>query len=268
MKRYCLYHIDIDGIMSAAIVNLFVRDVTFIPMNYGYEVPWDILKGNEVYLVDFSIDDMERLDQECCLTWIDHHQKTGDFRGIHRIGTAGCELTWEWFSKDPMPRAVQLAGRWDVWDHKDPDCEPFQYGVRQLPPDPTHACWKHLLKGIGLDETVFRGKIIVNAMNALNEASVAGYGFMTELEGLRVAALNTERFGSKLFSSVWDPERMDAVMVYRWCPKAGCYSASIYTEKPDIDVGAIAKKYGGGGHKGAAGFRFTEHPFKETTDAI
>jgi nanoRNase/pAp phosphatase (c-di-AMP/oligoRNAs hydrolase) len=36
----------------------------------------------------------------------------------------------------------------------------------------------------------------------------------------------------------------------------------MYTDKPNIDVGAIAKRYGGGGHVGASGFQcVSELPF-------
>ncbi len=37
----------------------------------------------------------------------------------------------------------------------------------------------------------------------------------------------------------------------------------MYTENPKIDVSLIAVKYGGGGHRGAAGFTVSEFLFKE-----
>jgi nanoRNase/pAp phosphatase (c-di-AMP/oligoRNAs hydrolase) len=36
---------------------------------------------------------------------------------------------------------------------------------------------------------------------------------------------------------------------------------SLYSTRDDIDCGAIAKTYGGGGHKGAAGFQCDTLPF-------
>ena len=47
------------------------------------------------------------------------------------IGKAGCELTWAHLFSEPIPRAVHLLGRFDVWDHDDPQVQAFQYGVRQ-----------------------------------------------------------------------------------------------------------------------------------------
>jgi nanoRNase/pAp phosphatase (c-di-AMP/oligoRNAs hydrolase) len=41
----------------------------------------------------------------------------------------------------------------------------------------------------------------------------------------------------------------------------GMGTVSLYSTKPEIDCGEIARTFGGGGHKGAAGFQCTELPF-------
>ena len=38
------------------------------------------------------------------------------------------------------------------------------------------------------------------------------------------------------------------------------WSISLYTTRKDIDVGAVARNQGGGGHKGAAGFQLKQLP--------
>lgn len=40
------------------------------------------------------------------------------------------------------------------------------------------------------------------------------------------------------------------------------WTVSLYSTKTDIDCGAIAKSFGGGGHKGAAGFQCKDLPFE------
>ena len=40
------------------------------------------------------------------------------------------------------------------------------------------------------------------------------------------------------------------------------WNVSLYSTKTDVDCGAIAKSFGGGGHKGAAGFQCAELPFE------
>jgi nanoRNase/pAp phosphatase (c-di-AMP/oligoRNAs hydrolase) len=43
------------------------------------------------------------------------------------------------------------------------------------------------------------------------------------------------------------------------------FTVSVYSTNPNIDCGAICKKYGGGGHKGAAGFQCKELPFQRVS---
>jgi len=40
------------------------------------------------------------------------------------------------------------------------------------------------------------------------------------------------------------------------------WNATLYSTKPDVDCEAIAKSFGGGGHKGAARFQCDELPFE------
>ena len=40
------------------------------------------------------------------------------------------------------------------------------------------------------------------------------------------------------------------------------WNVSLYSTKEDVDCGAICKSFGGGGHKGAAGFQVKELPFE------
>ena len=45
-----------------------------------------------------------------------------------------------------------------------------------------------------------------------------------------------------------------------WYQQAdGMFRVSLYTDRNDVDVSEIAKAYGGGGHKKAAGFRVDVH---------
>ena len=43
------------------------------------------------------------------------------------------------------------------------------------------------------------------------------------------------------------------------------WTVSMYTGHQDVDVSEVCKKYGGGGHRGAAGFTCEEIPFKKYT---
>jgi nanoRNase/pAp phosphatase (c-di-AMP/oligoRNAs hydrolase) len=76
----------------------------------------------------------------------------------------------------------------------------------------------------------------------------------------RVLACNTIVFNSQFFAGFFDPEKHDVMCAYSR-RSDGKWKVSMYTTKDEIDCGAIAKHFGGGGHKGAAGFVCTRLPW-------
>jgi len=279
----CFYHsTDLDGHCAGAVVKFKFPSCEMIGLDYGEEFPWDsIERGETVYMVDFSLqpyEDMEKLNKMCNLIWIDHHSTAlkaiADMglkiAGNQNIGLAGCELAWlHLFNNRPMPKGVRLLGRYDVWDHVDPRVLPYQYGVRGLPistqdfeGDVMSVVWNKILgdEDKTTNDILAKGAAIMEYINQNNAAvcKVAAYEF--EFEGVRFIAANAALTGSKLFDSVYDPDKHDAFMLY-YNKNGKHWRVSMYTNKDNIDVGAIAKKHGGGGHVTAAGFRCTEPPF-------
>ena len=120
-----LHHNDPDGYCAGAIVNYFEPDCRCYKMNYGYDVPWNLIKrAKKVYMVDFSFQpfaDMLKLKElkGDNFIWIDHHftsiddaVKSGQtFKGTQITGKSGCELTWEYFTDEPMHDIVKIIGR-------------------------------------------------------------------------------------------------------------------------------------------------------------
>ena len=97
----CVYHKDLDGIASAAIVSHFVKEpCDYIEVGYSKEFPFDqIAKDELVYIVDFSIEEWERLlEITKDVVWIDHHKSAielyADYSyldGIRSVAAAACE---------------------------------------------------------------------------------------------------------------------------------------------------------------------------------
>ncbi len=278
----CFYHkTDLDGQCSGAIVKLEHPECEMFGINYGDEFPWDKIRPDEtVYMVDFSLqpfDQMVKLNTWVNLIWIDHHktaieewEKHGqpEIGGIRVEGMAGCELTWRYLHSKDMPYAVHLLGRHDVWDHHNPNVLPFQYALRLYdwnPDDPINiARWRGLLFGEQREGSVLEylhiGKIVLAYQKQQYRTYANACSFETEIDGLKVIAANAQLANSQLFDSVWDDTRHDAMLTFGW--RKGRWSVSLYTSKPGIDVGTIAKARGGGGHAGAAGFQCNELPFE------
>lgn len=274
----CFYHNgDLDGRCSAAIVKKAHPSCEMIGINYGWKFPWESIEpGETVFMVDFSLeplDQMLRLHGLAKLIWIEHHSETlkwiqeGNcaWEGIQRDGIGACQLCWEYlFGKQPVPRAVRLLALHDVWDHSDPETMPFQYGMRNHSNDPEDGIWKIVLDGSNSIEGLVReGRLILRYIERDYKIRARVLSFETEFEGLRLLAANFGPGNSTFFDSVWDPTKYDAMCLFYWKPKQQIWNISLYRppELPEIDLGAIAKQYGGGGHKGAAGFQHPMVPF-------
>lgn len=277
----CFYHSsDLDGHCSGAIVKNKYHECEMIGINYGEEFPFNSIDPDEtVFMVDFSLQpfsEMEKLSSLCELIWIDHHesaikeydkttfcQKT---KVMLEVGTGACELTYKFFygSKN-MPKSVHLLGRYDVWDHANNDALPFQFGIRQekntLPDNQT--LWTSLFADIGCSKYINEGKTILSYVNSQNEKFCSAYAFETILNGFKAICTNKGFTNSQLFNSVWDKTKYDIMITFiRIKPPAEEWRVSLYTTKKEIDCSTIAKSFGGGGHKNAAGFQCAVLPFK------
>jgi oligoribonuclease NrnB/cAMP/cGMP phosphodiesterase (DHH superfamily) len=219
--------------------------------------------------------------------------------GYRIDGVAACRLAWQYFSKWSQnaveisktilptkqdfidrtvsePLAVRLAGEYDIWDKRDLNAETFQFGLRSIELSGYH--WKMLLEGsvsatlqgTGMeitDSELLCGKLLENgrmlqAYQQRNDAGMMHRSFIVEFEGLKFLALTTARCNSLTFMSKDVPDTgNDALMGFYYDGKA--WNISLYHAKHNtgIDLSQIAVKYGGGGHRGACGFRAEKLPF-------
>lgn len=280
MKAF--YHsADLDGHCSGALVKIVHPKCEMIGINYGDEFPWEgIVQGERIFMVDFSLQpfsDMVRLHNNCSLIWIDHHksaieeaQKTGweiDESRL-KVGIGACQIVYEYF-KDLqiipgfVPTFVKLLAEYDVWNHKDPRTLPFQYGMRQQRnTDPENiAFWRSLFDVEEVQRITEIGGIIIEYQNVENEKYCKARSFEIEVDGLKCIAINRGMTNSKIFDSVWDNTKYDAMLTFCLVSPEKGWTISLYSDKEAIDVSEIAKRRGGGGHKGAAGFQAKELPF-------
>jgi hypothetical protein len=209
-------------------------------------------------------------------TWIDHHKSAIDayndavengigFRSmdVHvlEVGRAACELTWEYlFPGEELPLAVLLLGAYDVWRKKDlkaweEQVMPFQYGIRMESSSVDTFPMTLLDSDYRVEGIIQIGNSILEYQKGQNEGLMKG-AFKTEVHGYQAVCCNIGlvNFNSQSFSSVFDPEEDEIMIAFCYLgPSLDQWRISFYTEDPNIDVSVLAKKYGGGGHRGAAG---------------
>lgn len=268
----CYYHDDLDGICSAAIINKVFGDVRCIPVQYNKDT-WDIqdvVDSDEVYVVDFTFPDMEKLAEIAGekLHWIDHHKTAyeqhkilwNDHKvyGYRNLDNSGCGLTWKYCYNEPMPLAVVYIEDRDLWKFQYDKTKSFCAGANAIIEDAYHQDWKALLSS-EFDEIilgyVFVGDAILKSQsNRIEKLFDSGYPF--EFHGYNALAVNSTSDISELGEYIYTNGYELALI---WQVKGDKLIVSLRSNT--VDCSEIAKKYGGGGHPGAAGFSIENNGF-------
>jgi len=286
----CYYHRDMDGKCAAAIVyDKFHSELgsylQMIDIDYKDDFdPNSISKDEVVWILDFSfhpevMEQILKITQD--ITWIDHHKSAMEYKyskelkGIRDINFAGCELTWKFLHpNDTMPRIVEMLGRYDIWDFSKygDDLNRLQSGIRLYDTSPQSISWNIWLStkysgqdldGIGycmdeLNVLLDEGSIALKYRNRTWASLIKAWGFFATFEGYKAICCNAGSVSSQMFDTI--TEDYDVMMPFIFDGKQ--WTISVYTKKDNIDCAELAKKYGGGGHKKAAGFQCKELPFK------
>ena len=246
-----------------------------------------------IYIVDLSVDElMAQPELRDNIVWIDHHKSAiekwvqqGDkkygfqFKGYRIDGVAACRLCWQWFTdhkgrelprkqdfidrRVSEPELIRLAGEYDIWDHRDPDAKALQFGLRTLDKQ-GFDCLVHYQFACGpaeqvdalyLKPVIKTGHAIKSYCDKQNDEYSAAFSHTIQFEGLTFCALNIgQRGNSDLVRGGLKPEHQ-AIFAWRYTGKEVLVSLYHAPGHEDIDLSQIAVKYGGGGHKGACGFR-------------
>jgi oligoribonuclease NrnB/cAMP/cGMP phosphodiesterase (DHH superfamily) len=286
-KIVVIYHrADFDGIFCREIARKFLPNSVLIGWDYGDPVPTpDIVSSDDrLYMLDISI---EGLMGHPKLIWIDHHKSAMEkYKNIHGLqidGVAACRLAWAWFNAydderdlGPMlfpskesfierqvhePLAIRLAGEYDIWDKRDPRAELFQHGLRGAERD-FPALLEISQEAVDyVAQILEEGRAIQYSKAEENKCIALSFSFTIQFEGFCLLACNAARYNSHLFSAALKPEH-DGCLGFNWDGKIKSWRVSLYSDKPNIDLSVVAVKYGGGGHRGACGFRCKTLPFE------
>ena len=279
------YHNDLDGRASAAIAIRVPKTkllaekqggFDLVELDYNDEVPvWKIRKDEPVLILDFSFKPeimKEVMKRTLDITWIDHHKTaTYDYgrevKGIRDTRDkmfAACELTWKYYYNDlKMPEAIKLIGDRDKWAWKFRESsEPFNMGIRAFPHLPQDKIWDILCVNGTIETDIFMDKVKEKGTTCKGFRDnlcqdYSRYGFECWLEHdshhYLCFAMGIYTFGSESFGDKF--EKYDICISFEFDGEK--YIISLYSST--VDVGTIAKSFGGG-HKDAAGFLSTTMP--------
>lgn len=254
-----LYHAGcLDGFCAAWLVHKKYPQSEFVAVQYG-EPPPDVA-GRDVLVLDFSYKrDVMLLmrEQAKSLLVLDHHKSAEEeLRGldfcVFDMEKSGASLTLDWLRGigiGPMSCwLVDYVEDGDLWRWELPMSREVNVALRSYPM--TFRQWNLF------DDIHFRlqlsqeGTAILRAQQRIVEQHVR-FAKEVTIAGYKVLCVNATMFHSDIagqlaegrpFGVTWF-ESADGRRIYQLRSREG-----------GVDVSEIAKRFGGGGHRNAAGF--------------
>lgn len=249
------------------------------------------LKEKDIYVLDYSYqyEELKGIEYKS-ITLIDHHKGAQEemekckalpnSKIVFSLDKCGAGLTWECFFTEEMPWWIQYIQDRDLWVWKLPESRAINDALYNLGYR-TFAKFDELQQFTEKDRQEFieKGKKIGDVKtNIVN--SIASTSHICMFEGYRVCVCETSvlpsEVGEELYRrSIVHPENKgqessitsvsitpgdkqlreyEFVILFSYNFKEKHYSVHLRSES--MDVNTIAKKYGGGGHVGAAGFKY------------
>jgi oligoribonuclease NrnB/cAMP/cGMP phosphodiesterase (DHH superfamily) len=258
---YVLYHGNCyDGFGAAyAAWKKFGDKAKYLAVTYGNPVP-EMPGAKEVYIVDFSYPRaiIEELAEKAPLTVLDHH-KTAEAdlaplirpdgfepRVVFDMNRSGALITWEYLHRTEAPRLIQHISDRDLWQFKIPGSKEVHAALVSTPFD--FEVWDKL----DVDQLIRDGAGCIKFQSQLVKNIVSG-AWMTRVGDFTVPTVNT--------ASSWSEVGEALCEAYPDAPFAASFTVMKNSvmwslrSRGEFDVSAVAKKFGGGGHKNAAGFK-------------
>lgn len=258
MKNLCIYHANCpDGrAAAAAVYRHWGEEAEYYPAQYQQEPP-DVA-GRNVIIVDFSYPRevlLEMKEQAKWLLVIDHHKTAQEaLKGldfcIFDNSKSGCVLTWEHLFEEPAPLLFKYIQDRDLWQWKLPDSKAFSAGLWLV--DNDFEDWLLALQDEEdfIEECKSKGRVLLEYWDQCTEIAMKQTPQKINLGGYEVPCLNVTHLKSEICNEL--AKGQPFAVVYKDCVKKRVYE--LRSDVNGIDVSKIAIKYGGGGHKHAAGF--------------
>lgn len=292
-KPLVIYHSGCyDGFAAAFVAWLFFGNdnVELYPATYGEEPPYDLIDGRDVYIVDFSypLDQMNRILARSRDTIVLDHHKTAQaalepllkFHGSNSHGLihiefdmerSGAGMAWDYFfRKSVNPELFKQYGGYpwliayvqdrDLWHFKLPNSKDINAYISTLPFD--FEVWDEESSGSSTEAAEI-GKVITRKINKYNKVMVERHLFYVNWFPDHPLDPNPRPITIPVINAPYDgiSELLHYVLEFTGAPVAmgfsfhnkGYWQYSL-RGNGSVDVSALAKKYGGGGHHNAAGF--------------
>ena len=256
----CIYHGNCaDGFGAAWAVRQAIPEADFFAATY--QAPPPDVTGKRVVMVDFSYKRPVLLDMASkaeSILILDHHKSAAEdlvdlpanVAAVFDMERSGAMMAWQhFFPEVPPPRLIEHIQDRDLWRFALPGTREIQANVFSYPYD--FGVWDslmasdvELLRGEGAAIERKHHKDIAELVKVTRRRMVIG-GFDVPVANLPYTlssdAGHLMAQGEPFAACYWDT------------PDGRVFS--LRSSDAGQDVSAIAKTYGGGGHRNAAGFQ-------------
>lgn len=268
MKPVVIYHKNcLDGFGAACVAHDYFKkrqqSAEFIAANHG-DLPPNC-KDRDVYILDYSY--KRPMLSTLCLsaesvTIIDHHttanqdlmgldEEHGNLHIVYDTRYSGAVLSWQFFHGEEVtpPCLLQYIQDHDLWLFKLEETKDVLAALRSYPFDFDH--WQHLIEH---PEDLKNLQAEGQAINRYRQQLIEEYRenfIISEIAGYSVpvvncpAAITSELLHELAIGHPFAVGYQDLGKTRRW---------SLRSCEEGINVADIATRYGGGGHRNAAGF--------------
>ena len=278
---YILYHNNCpDGLTAAYIAKKKYPEAEAIGLDHGNPPNYEMLKGKDIIVVDFSWRTREENIQVASdantFVLLDHH-KTAQavLEGLPRaakinfmfdMNRSGAGLAWDYLfvsgmCHTPRPWYVDYVEDRDLWRFKLPESKEVNSFIMTFPY--TLEGWQQL-DMYTLEDAKAAGKFIkLQVDHYVREAAKQvqyGSWLHYKVAVANVPYLNCSEVGNVLAQT--------ADISLTWFERFDGQTQFSLRSIGDVDVSEFAKAMKGGGHKNAAGFQTTLERGRELVDTI
>lgn len=262
-KIIVLYHGDCpDGFGAAwAAWKKFGDEAQYVSLNHQLPPP-DGLKDKTLYFLDFaykpeSMKDLVNSNEAVIV--IDHHVSAAEAIKIandylYDNNHSGAILSWKYFhGEDKIPNLLKYIEDRDLWKFNLPETAALCASVDSF--DFDFKTWDKLVAELedpdGLKEHRNKGEFIVKYEEEVIKHLIEKNAYLVDFEGQETYCVNAPHMFASMIGTMLYKKKPPIAII--WSESHDGIAVSLRSDG-SVDVSKIAEKYGGGGHKSAAGF--------------
>lgn len=269
-KPLVVYHANcLDGFGAAwCFYKHFGDGAEYVAMDYKDPLSETLFQNREIFMVDLCLN-MDKMLRVCELSneyviVLDHHESQERiFReleskrlisGKFDLTKSGAGLAWDWLYGDKLPHLIACTEDRDLWRFNIPGSKALMTYMGSLHFDfMTWSTMAHVAETLdGRKELEARGTAILASQAKIIQSMLRNNVVMKCISGHVVPTLNIPyAFASDAGHELAKGNRFAATYIDE--TEGRRYSLRS-DKKLGLNVADIAKVYGGGGHRNAAGF--------------